>query len=374
MTVRARVRLLAALGTACAAAVLALPATAATTSPSPTPSPSPAASDAGRPPRVVDRTVSDDRVQEASGLVASRTLDGVLWTFNDSGGDPDLFGVGRDGSVVARLRVKGVENRDWESAAPVRLADRSPAVAIGDTGDNRASRDHVTIHVVREPTTTGTTKAAPERTITLTYPDGPVDAEAIFCDPRTNRLYVVTKGLLGGRLYAVPREAWPGGRSTGRRVEAELTYLARVPLVLVTDAAAMPDGRVALRTYGELAMMPPVPADDEVWPPLATTLLPRQGQGESIALARSRTSFFLGTEGRRKPILRFTPPAAVMAAQPEGVPPAPSGSGRPTAKAGGGATSGAPGSAGADVLLYAGAGLVGLLATGAAVSLARRRR
>ena len=367
-------RLLAVVASACAATVLALPASAATTQPTtqPTAPVSAAPDDAGRPPRVKDRTVTDDRITEASGLVTSRTLDGVLWTFNDSGGTPDLFGVGRDGSVVADVRVKGATNRDWESAAPVRLLDGSPAVAIGDTGDNRASRDHVRVYVVAEPTKPGTTTRAPERTITLTYPDGPQDAEALFADARTNALYVVTKGLLGGRLYAVPREVWPGGRTTGRTADATLRPLARVPLVLVTDAVGLPDGRVALRTYGELAIMPPVPAadGDAVWSPLATTLVPRQGQGESIALARSRTSFLLGTEGRDKPILRFTPPADVMAAGAVSTP-----SARPrTTGPGAPAAGGAAAADGGNGLLYAGAGVVGLLAVGAAVSTVRRRR
>ena len=379
-TARRLARLAAALGTACAATVLALPATAATT-PSPTPSATPSATLPGdvRPARAVDRVVRDDRVAEASGLVRSRTLDGVLWTFNDSGNTPDLFGIGRSGDIVARVRVTDADNDDWEAAAPVRLLDGVPAIAIGDIGDNKAERDHVSIHVVAEPAKAGTTKRRAERVVTLTYPDRPADAEALFADPRTNRLYVVTKGLLGGRLYAVPQEVWPGGRRTGRTESATLEYLARVPLVLVTDAVGLPDGRVALRTYGELAMMPPVPAaagDDEVWSPLATTTLPRQGQGESIALVRSRDAFLLGTEGRRKPILRFTPPADVMGARPAAAPSA-SPSAAPSASAGASSppSDGTAGGGGAStaVFLAGGAGLVGAVAVGALVS-ARRRR
>ena len=375
-TARRFARLAAALGTVCTATVLALPATAATT-----PSPTPSATLPGgvRPARVVDRVVRDDRVAEASGLVRSRTLDGVLWTFNDSGNTPDLFGIGRSGDVVARVRVTDADNDDWEAAAPVRLLDGVPAIAIGDIGDNKAERDHVSIHVVAEPAKAGTTKRRAERVVTLTYPDRPADAEALFADPRTNRLYVVTKGLLGGRLYAVPQEVWPGGRRTGRSGSATLEYLARVPLVLVTDAVGLPDGRVALRTYGELAMMPPVPAaagDDEVWSPLATTTLPRQGQGESIALVRSRDAFLLGTEGRRKPILRFTPPADVMAARPPPAAVTPSAAASASAGATAAPADGSDaGSGGAStaVFLAGGAGLVGAVAVGALVS-ARRRR
>lgn len=377
MTALRRARLLAVLGTACAATVLALPAAqAGTSTPTPTPTASTTLPGDVRPARVVDRVVRDDRVEEASGLVRSRTLDGVLWTFNDSGNTPDLFGIGRDGSVVARVRVTDADNDDWEAAAPVRLLDGTPAIAIGDIGDNKGARDHVSVHVVAEPTKAGTTKSRSVRTVTLTYPDRPADAEALFADPRTNRLYVVTKGLLGGRLYAVPEKVWPGGRRAGREESATLELLARVPLVLVTDAVALPDGRVALRTYGELSMMPPVPAaagDDDVWSPLATTALPRQGQGESIALARSRDAFLLGTEGRRTPILRFTPPADVMAAQP-----APAATPSATASGGtGGTASPEPGTGTADggastaVFLAGGVGLLGAVA---ALVTARRRR
>ncbi len=310
------------LGTVCAATALTAGAAAAG---SPLPpatgtSSGPPASTASTPARVVDRTVTDPRVTESSGLVVSRRLDGVLWTFNDSGGTADLYGIGRSGAVTAQLDVPGAGALDWEAATPVTGRGGAPLVAIGDIGDNLGDRPVVRIVVVPEPARTGRSQVRPVRTIRLTYPDRPADAEAIFADPDTGRLYVVTKGLVGGRLYAVPSSAWPGSSTTTASVAATLEYVARVPLVMVTDGVALPDGRVALRTYGELAVMPPVSTippglEDALWEPLATTVLPLQGQGEGLAVT-PRGAFLLSTEGQGKPILRFTAPRDVMAARP----------------------------------------------------------
>lgn len=309
-----------------AGAVLTLAGPAAAATPSAEPG----------PPRVVERTVTDPRISESSGLVASRRTPGVLWTFDDSGGGPELFALTRSGRVGAVVTLSGVTARDWEAATSLAGPDGAPLLAVGDVGDNAGARPSVQVHVLAEPAAGRDRTVRPLRTLELTYPDRPVDAEALVADPATGRLYVVTKGLLGGRLYAVPASAWPGDATTPRVVRARLELVARVPLAMVTDGVALPDGRVALRTYGELALMPPLPtpaapddaddaddagaagdaddaADVGVWAPLATTMLPRQGQGEGIGLGRDG-AFLLSTEGVGKPVLTFSPPPDVRAA------------------------------------------------------------
>jgi hypothetical protein len=283
------------------------------------------------PPAVVERTIRDERITESSGLVASGRRAGVLWTFNDSGGSARLFAVGPSGRTVAVLALRGVEAQDWEAATPLRGPDGTPLIAVGDIGDNRGDRPTVRIHVVAEPEDLRDRTVRPLRSLTLTYPDQPVDAEALVADPDTGRLYVVSKGLFGGRVYAVPEKAWPGTGGTRRAVDATLELVGQVPLLMVTDGVTLPDGRVALRTYGELALMPPLSSLTDpaaTWAPLATTVLPRQGQGEGMAVDRDG-AFLLSTEGVRKPVLRFVAPADVLAARP----PADTPSATPTAAA-----------------------------------------
>ena len=45
----------------------------------------------------------------------------------------------------------------------------------------------------------------------LTYPDGPANAETLLAHPESGRLFVATKSVFGGTLYAAPA-ALAGGR------------------------------------------------------------------------------------------------------------------------------------------------------------------
>lgn len=371
-----------------ASAAPAMPVRAATTSPTTTPGATPSGTaDPGpvTPSKVTDRVVSDRRISESSGLVLSRTMKNVLWTFNDSGGTADLYGIGPTGEVVADLDLRGGAAVDWEAAAPLVGPKGRPYLAIGDIGDNPGDRPFVTVYVVAEPTSTGEAKVRPYRTIHLTYPDGPTDAEALFVDPTSRRMYVVSKGLVGGTLFAVPQSVWPGTADTPDDVDAELVPVASVPLVMVTDAVALADGRVVLRTYGDLNMMPPVASVESggAWRPAAATVSPQQGQGEGVAATRSGV-LLLSTEGKNKAILRFTPPADFLAAGRFVEAP----TATPTPSTGGGTASGTAGATAdpaddggpsdGDLLRAAGlvaAGVVGgSFVVGTTAALLRRRR
>ena len=81
------------------------------------------------------------------------------------------------------------------------------------------------------------------RRTTWPTPEGATDAETLVRDPVTGRLYIATKNVFGGRLYAVP----PHLSATGTN---RLQPVARV-LPLATDGAFFPDGRhLVIRDYG----------------------------------------------------------------------------------------------------------------------------
>jgi hypothetical protein len=279
--------------------VVALLAPAASSSPSPPPS-----------PPVVDRVVRDGRLPESSGLAASLRHPGVLWTHNDSGHPAQLFAIGADGRTVATVRVAGAPATDWEAVAAYRGSDGRAMIAVADIGDNAAARASVSIVVLAEPELRSAT-VRPERVIRLTYPGGATDAEALLVDPDGRRAFVVSKGLLGCDLYEVPATAWTARSATAQAV---LVDRAGVPLVLVTDGVMGPGGHPILRTYGELALLPPV--DDSVTggslQPLATLRLPEQKQGEGLALRDPRT-VLVGSEGIGQPVWRVPLPAEFTA-------------------------------------------------------------
>jgi hypothetical protein len=112
-------------------------------------------------------------------------------------------------------------------------------------------------------------------------------------------------------VYEVPPAVWS---ATAASSSATLVPRAGVPLVLVTDGVMGPGGHPLLRTYGELAVLPPI--DDTVTggslQPLATVRLPSQQQGESLALRDART-VLVGSEGVGQPVWRVPLPSQALA-------------------------------------------------------------
>jgi hypothetical protein len=262
----------------------------------------------------VDRTIVDPRITESSGLAPSPTRAGVLWTHDDSGNPPVLFALGPSGRVTGTVRIPGVPDVDWEAMAAFQDARGRSWLAVADIGDNEARRSFVEVDVVPEPVRSGDVVEQPRLRLRLRYPDGPRDAETLLVDGTRRRMFVVSKGLLSGTVYAVPASAWDGtmpvegtAPATATLRSATLVAVGTVPLLLVTDGAVAADGTVLLRTYGDLAAFDPFPleAGTGLLQPRATTALPSQEQGEGLALSPGGRSVLLSSEGAGQPVLRF---------------------------------------------------------------------
>src|SRR5262249_47272452 len=142
------------------------------------------------------------------------------------------------------------------------------------------------------------TVAAPR--FALRYPDGAHNAETLLVDPRSRRLFVVTKTIFGGTVYAAPRRLHRAG-------ENRLRPVARVN-GLVTDGTFFPDGRhVLLRTYGSASVY-----SFPDFRPVGTVTLPRQPQGEGISVSR-RGRILVSSEGLHSKVLQVALPAALAA-------------------------------------------------------------
>src|SRR5207244_4492721 len=106
------------------------------------------------------------------------------------------------------------------------------------------------------------------------------------------------------------------------RDEGTLVRIASVPLVLVTDGVMGAGHHPVLRTYGEVAVLPPITPDvvGGTLEPLVVDALPAQRQGEGLALDPGG-DLLLASEGVGQPILRVRPTAAMAAAlAPPGAP------------------------------------------------------
>jgi hypothetical protein len=216
---------------------------------------------------------------ELSGLV--RSSSGGFWAHNDSGDEPRIFELRRDGSVRREVAVGGAEHVDWED-----IAIRGRTLYIGDIGDNLAQRPEIAVYRMRETSTVA-------EKITLRYPDGAHDAEALLVDPSDGTIVIVTKDLGGSaRVYS--------GRPLRHRATLELGLGQPIT---AGDASA---GTIVLRSYDRAFIW-----TRRAGEPIARALrrkpcvanLAAEGQGEALALSRDGRAFWTAPEGPR-PLLR----------------------------------------------------------------------
>jgi hypothetical protein len=295
-------------------AVIATGCGADRTAPSP---PQPAPQPAGSTPTVrtpalcaalrvrVTGRVADPSATELSGLARSAAQRDLLWSHNDSGAGPELYGLRTDGRVAARVRVTGAEAVDWEDIAVAPGRDGRSLIYVGDIGDNAAVRPAIDVYRVAEPALSAAA-TGPAARLRLRYPDGAHDAEALLVDPVRGDLVIVTKFLGGARAYRTSARGTAGAQRTLRAGPT-----VRLSLVTAGDVSA--DGRVVvLRSYDRAA----------VWvrrgrerltttlaraPCLVPTSLIGEGQGEAIALDRRGTSFLTVAEGSPAVLRRYVP-------------------------------------------------------------------
>ncbi|WP_210439833.1 hypothetical protein [Nocardioides xinjiangensis] len=240
-------------------------------------------------PGPVDRPAfrfTDAEIVESSGLVV---VDDLVVTTNDSGDSGRVFAVDATTGDTVGVTSWPTAPEDAEALAP---AGRGH-VWVGDIGDNRRARDAVV--VLRVPVGRGDASAVPEG-YELVYPDGAHDAEALLSHPLTGRLFVVTKGVFAGSVYAAPTRLRSGRPNP-------LTRVGEAP-GMVTDATFLPGGGgVVMRTY-TAAHLTAFPS----WQPVGSWPLPGQEQGEGLALAGR--GLLVSTEGARTEVLRVDLPAA----------------------------------------------------------------
>jgi len=242
------------------------------------------------PRSTVDLAFEDPAIVESSGLVVG---DGLFVTTNDSGDRGRIFVVDRTGATVGTTSWADAPE-DVEALAPA--GDHE--VWVGDIGDNRGSR--ASIEVLRVPYGRGDRTVEPAA-YTLVYPDGARDAETLLAQPRTGQLFVVSKDLFGGTVYAAPRRLSATRPNRLRAVADSLSF--------ATDGSFFPDGRhYVLRDYGAAAVYT-FPGHEKV----ASFGLPSQRQGEGIAVAGDG-SVHVSTEGQFSDVLDVELPAPVRAA------------------------------------------------------------
>ena len=249
--------------------------------------------------------LTDPRLTEISGMAPSQLHSGVMWVHNDSGDKARLYAVQLSNcAVVGELALRDVSARDFEGLAAGVDAQGRPVLWVGDIGDNRDSWSDVSIYRIREPKKLGKTSAQVQR-YRFTYEDRPHNAETILADPDSQQLWIVTKQMASGSIYALPKKLRKSGINTAKKIGSATG--------LITDGAIKADGTTfVLRDYFDAQFFRGLPegvVDEKID-------LPGQIQGEAIAWLPGENAVVIASEGDNR-LIRVNLPEVVAMSSAE---------------------------------------------------------
>lgn len=262
--------------------------------------------------------VTDGRIDEISGLAASRRHPGMYWAHNDSGGGDALHLIDARGRRQASVETPGVPNIDWEDMASFRL-DGQDYLLVADTGDNGGIRQWLQLHVFEEPRDLSK-PAKLAWSLRFRWPDGPRDCEAVAVDAVRGEVLLISKKRVPAELFRV-RLADDGQDQVAERIgtlpgieQPDETDFRDSPTygryrAQITGADLSPNGRVlAVLNYRSIHFL--VRGPDGDWQPgLARKLphltLPWLPQAEAIAFSLDGRSLTVASEQLPSPIIRF---------------------------------------------------------------------
>lgn len=258
--------------------------------------------------------IQSDRLNEASGLVVSRSNPGVIWSHNDSGHPNRLFAVGCWGEDLGTYSITGAGSRDYEDIAiGVGPVDGVEYLYVADIGDNDAKYNYVVVYRFPEPDISGldslANAAIPEsglERLEFTYPDGPKDAETLLLDPWTKDLYIISKREYRSTIY---RAKYPQSATSRTMLEK----VAQLPFNWAVGGDISSDGRqIAIKDRNRVYYWTRTPGQSVVdalrTPP---QLLPYvlEPQGESFGWEHNGNGYFTLSEresGPRPPLYYYS--------------------------------------------------------------------
>jgi hypothetical protein len=242
---------------------------------------------------------------ENSGIVRSRTQSDVFWMHNDSGDEPRIYPVHRDGSVYRSVReprtpgvlIGGAINVDWEDIT----VDNQGQVIVADFGNNPNNRRDLVLYYLNEPDATAE-RTGLKKSIFFRYPDQTefpagsedfnYDAEAVFAVGDVVHVLTKHRSDTFSTLYRLD--------DPKPHVTNVLTRLASFDSGgRVTGADASPDGRrLVVITYERIWLFERDSLDSSFFEGRVLTRAYKAGDVEAVCFADDQT-LILGDESRR---------------------------------------------------------------------------
>ena len=166
-------------------------------------------------------------IREISGVVSSRRYSKTLWIEQDGGNPERIDAIRPDGTARASIPVRNARNHDWED-----IAYWDHRIWIGDIGSNAAKDGTVDVYWFKEPSLAARSVSA--KMVTLRYPDGGHNAEAMF--------------VTGGNLYIVSKEK---SLETGTVYRADVSPLRDGASRTMQKVTTVPIGNISAADVGD---------------------------------------------------------------------------------------------------------------------------
>ncbi|WP_114749327.1 hypothetical protein [Pleomorphovibrio marinus] len=205
-------------------------------------------------PQVVDtlysspaavKELENKEIDEASGLAHSWLHPDILYTHNDSGGEPFIYMIDTLGDYRGKILLEGVDNRDWEDIAVGPGPNKNTSyVYVGEIGDNYAQHEQIFLYRFEEPKKLTQNISITPEIITLNYPDGPRDAETLMVDPQSGDLFILTKRDSSNTLYRA------NAAQINPDTEVTLEKIGKYPITMSTGGDISKDGsEILVKNY-----------------------------------------------------------------------------------------------------------------------------
>jgi len=274
--------------------------------PSPTTRPAPSGRTVYLPAQTLCE-ISNEAIDESSGLAHGHVNKGVLWTHNDSGDSPRIFAMNHAGADLATVNITGLAARDWEDMCSFSIGGKA-FLMIADIGDNAVVRRSCRLHVLAEPKLDTAKRGrklsvAPLMTISFRYEDGAHNCESVAVDATTKTIYLVSKRKQAiCKVYAIGLP----NKTPKKPLVARTVGALRIPTTTAMDIS--PDGLTAVVLSYENAYEY-VRRSDETWThgfsrgPRVLEM-PFRTQGESICYGPDGRTLYLTSENLPVPLLR----------------------------------------------------------------------